>query len=320
MVKAVGKCAGGIAGESECYFQDVLNNCAVTSDADCVGGIAGYYCNKDNDSQKLIDEKTGNLQSCRNLGDISGANSVGGLFGKLDYGTDYLYDSFNTGNVTGTDEQVGGLVGTAQKVVFSRDYNAGNVIAADLAAGLVAKAEQSTAADCYVYGDITSDSGNAYIMTPAAENYQNCWCDSTFYTASKTDIPEVEGVTAMPRTAFESGEVCWRMNQADAFEDDIWFQTLGGKTPDKFPVFAGETPEVFQVIFQYDQTYFKGQKDTYQYTNERIDPAWSAVKAEKYWHLLFDGKLAPTEEALTEDTTVTISEEPNPMKLQAEEM
>lgn len=320
VVKAVGKCAGGIAGESECYFQDVLNNCAVTSDADFVGGIAGYYCNKDNDSQKLIDGQTANLQSCRNLGDISGANSVGGLFGKLDYGTDYLYDSFNTGTVTGTDEQVGGLVGTAQKVVFVRDYSAGNVNAADLAAGLVAKAEQSTATDCYVYGDITSDSGTAYIMTPKTETYENCWCDSTFYTANETEIPEVEGVTAMPRTAFESGEVCWRMNQADAFEDDIWFQTLGGKTPDKFPVFAGETPEVFQVIFQYDQTYFKGQKDTYQYTNEHIDPAWSAVKAEKYWHLLFDGKLAPTEEALTEDTTVTISEEPNPMKLQAEEM
>ncbi len=84
-----------------------------------IGGIAGY-----SDVNTLITD-------CRNTGDISGKNEVGGIVGKyymmLDvHGTGSVSGCYNSGNVTGAENNVGGIVGEAS-VNITDCHNSGNI-------------------------------------------------------------------------------------------------------------------------------------------------------------------------------------------------
>ncbi len=93
---------GSIVGKSlEANITNVYAEVPV-SGKDYVGGIAGFGYSVSNSSH---------------IGDVNGANRVGGLAGALNAG---VSDSYSEGNVTGTGRYIGGLVGSLY--VNENDY------------------------------------------------------------------------------------------------------------------------------------------------------------------------------------------------------
>lgn len=89
--------AGGIAGYSN---KGIILNCSNIADVynavDYAGGIAGYLHGRDS------------VTECRNDGSVFGKGYVGGIAGSSD---STISNCSNTGDVTGTDMYVGGIVG-----------------------------------------------------------------------------------------------------------------------------------------------------------------------------------------------------------------
>lgn len=106
-------------------FKNVTNNAPV-SGADYVGGVAGYL---------LCEYITLQVEAASNTADISGRGDyVGGIIGfgrATDYdGYVYIYDSNNSGNITGKN-YVGGIVG------YGRANYKGSVISGSASTGRV---------------------------------------------------------------------------------------------------------------------------------------------------------------------------------------
>ena len=149
---------------------DCANSVAIsyTAEGRFVGGIAGY-----------IDHPSScEMQNLINTADISGADYVGGIFGGINsnssnYGNTYTvtFTEFeNSGNVTGTGEYVGGLIGygyfkkgSGGLVIYIFDSkNSGDVQGQMYVGGLVGYAysdsTQSSIMDSTSTGRVTGES------------------------------------------------------------------------------------------------------------------------------------------------------------------
>jgi len=143
---AKGKYVGGIAAYVKVRQDDVLKsneNSGAVSGSVCVGGIAGYVtCKTSND--------TYNITGCENRGDISGDSQVGGAFGEIYAFYKYVkyseqYNSYfagavlnNSGEVTATGNDVGGLIGKATRLTtLSVCESLGNVTGGTQVGGFV---------------------------------------------------------------------------------------------------------------------------------------------------------------------------------------
>lgn len=113
-ISSTGNIAGGIVGRFSGYMSRCTNEGKVSaSGKEQVGGIAGTY-----DGLKAASGKTGScIEYCRNKGDISGSDYIGGLIGKAQITTEKfivnIAASENTGSVTyaNTKTHYGGIVG-----------------------------------------------------------------------------------------------------------------------------------------------------------------------------------------------------------------
>ena len=129
---------GGLAGS--CYGELAITNCYSTvsvSGNQHIGGLIGVQ----NDSDCEI-------VNCYSTGTISGSRDTGGLVG---WNGGVLTDCYSTSDVTGTWENVGGLVGEAYGgTVMSNCYSTGTVSGEDEVGGLVGyKASHGTISNCY---------------------------------------------------------------------------------------------------------------------------------------------------------------------------
>lgn len=102
-------------------------NCAVSSTADQLGGIAGYG-------------GTGGQGLAVIGGTVTGANIIGGIFG-LSESSSLLLDSYSTCKVVGVGA-VGGLIGTGGKI--DRCYASGGIEGEANVGGLVGYSNSST--------------------------------------------------------------------------------------------------------------------------------------------------------------------------------
>ena len=97
-----GSAVGGVLGDARGYvkLQDITVNMTITASGGSVGGILGFSDNGGNA-----------ITNCRNLGNIeSSGNSVGGIAGYMRNYGDSVSDCSNEGTVNGKAE-VGGIVG-----------------------------------------------------------------------------------------------------------------------------------------------------------------------------------------------------------------
>lgn len=157
---------GGIAGYS--YKGSRIVNCSVTgeiSGANSVGGLVGYFTEGD-----------GVIQNCDFDGTVQGVINVGGLAGYMNQ--THMKNSSNQGEVSGTTQYIGGLVGQiTNKATVKESFNLGKISGKNYVGGIAGYAwGNSEIADTYNQADISSTSSGAggiagYILSTITRSY-----------------------------------------------------------------------------------------------------------------------------------------------------
>ena len=215
-----------------------ISNCenhAIVNGLHSVGGIVGICFDSEN-----------SITSCANYGEITGTEDfVGGIIGYFGEGS--LQNSANYGNVTG-DARVGNLIGYANICNINNVLGIGNITAnyADcngLIVGYIADAS-STASGILAYNSSakmtikgTELTGDAVVAIGSG---------SLTYPEGKN---EADVIKAFTPEQLKSGEVAYLLNGSKSEGKLAWYQKLG---TDAFPVLtAAEGNTVYHGSYRY---------------------------------------------------------------------
>ena len=215
-----------------------ISNCenhAIVKGLHSVGGIVGICFDSEN-----------SITSCANYGEITGTEDfVGGIIGYFGEGS--LQNSANYGNVTG-DARVGNLIGYANICNINNVLGIGNITAnyADcngLIVGYIVDAS-SSASGILAYNssakmtiDGTELTGDAVVAIGSG---------SLTYPEGKN---EADVVKAFTPEQLKSGEVAYLLNGSKSEGELAWYQKLG---TDAYPVLtAAEGNTVYHGSFRY---------------------------------------------------------------------
>ena len=215
-----------------------ISNCenhAIVKGLHSVGGIVGICFDSEN-----------SITSCANYGEITGTEDfVGGIIGYFGEGS--LQNSVNNGNVTG-DARVGNLIGYANICNINNVLGIGNITAnyADcngLIVGYIVDAS-SKASGILAYNssakmtiDGTELTGDAVVAIGDG---------SLTYPEGKN---EADVVKAFTPEQLKSGEVAYLLNGSTSEGELAWYQKLG---TDAYPVLtAAEGNTVYHGSFRY---------------------------------------------------------------------
>jgi hypothetical protein len=167
-----------------------------------VGGLIGF--NQD-----------GTVENTYSTGTVQGVSEVGGLMGFMAYGSAIVKTSFSTSNVTGSANQVGGLIGSLQSGQVQNCYATGDVSGNNRVGGLVGEALWSAS--------VTSSFSNGYVTGQGGQtggligrNQQSSATDS-FWDIETSGQNSSSGGT--PRT---TAEMLDESTFAGWDFDDIW--------------------------------------------------------------------------------------------------
>ena len=215
-----------------------ISNCenhAIVKGLHSVGGIVGICFDSEN-----------SITSCANYGEITGTEDfVGGIIGYFGEGS--LQNSTNNGNITG-DARVGNLIGYANICNINNVLGIGNITAnyADcngLIVGYIADAS-SSASGILAYNssakmtiDGTELTGDAVVAIGSG---------SLTYPEGKN---EADVIKAFTPEQLKSGEVAYLLNGSKSEGELAWYQKLG---TDAYPVLtAAEGNTVYHGSFRY---------------------------------------------------------------------
>jgi len=148
---------GGLVGSNS----GIIDDCYATGKVagqDNIGGLVGF----DGGSTIGFNTKTtsgGIITNCYAIGNVNGSNRVGGLVGK-DIGSSIIKNSFATGNVTGENDDVGGLVGNNFGAI-TNSYAKGDIAGKNNIGGLVGiTSGKITITNCYAVGKVSGITGS----------------------------------------------------------------------------------------------------------------------------------------------------------------
>lgn len=225
---------GGLCGES-CYasISNCYNTGAVRGDGP-VGGVCG--------------NNVGPIFNCYNTGSVSGSDYVGGVCGS---NSGEISNCYNTGLVIGSSAYVGGVCGNNAGPIFNC-YNTGAVRGDDTVGG-VCGATFGYIGNCYSTGAVSGNNciGGVCGYLDFVGTISNLYFDSekcekgAFGTHAQGAVTNTSGKTT---AQFESGEVCYLLNEGKTNGTQIWYQDLTPETGDKSPIWkaTGENT-VYQV-------------------------------------------------------------------------
>ena len=229
---------GGIVGMAKGNISNCENHAAVKG-AVCVGGIAGWYDGSDNSITSIT--------SCANYGVVTGSgNNVGGMVGYFRSGT--IQNSANYGNITGY-EYVGNLIGNAIVCNLNNVLGTGNVTAtsrnpAGLLVGEISDAS-STASGILAYNSSAKLTINKTEQTDGA--VKAIGQGSLTYPDGKK---EAEVIKAFNPEQLKSGKVAYLLNGSKSEGELAWYQKLLGAEADAYPVLtAAEGNTVYKVSY-----------------------------------------------------------------------
>ena len=112
-------------------------------------GVIDSYFNSDLYVGGVVGYNEGTVESCYNMGTVSGDSYVGGVVG---YNRGTVESCYNTGSVSG-NSYVGGVVGTNRGTV-ENCYNTGTVSGASQVGGVVGSNDAGTVQNCYNTGSV----------------------------------------------------------------------------------------------------------------------------------------------------------------------
>ena len=218
-----------------------ISNCenhAAVKGAVYVGGIAGWYDGSDN-----------SITSCANYGVVTGSgNNVGGMVGYFRSGT--IQNSANYGNITGY-EYVGNLIGNAIECNLNNVLGTGNVTAtsnkeyAGLLVGTIKYASSCTASGILAYNSSAKLTINKTEQTDGA--VKAIGQGSLTYPEG---MNEADVIKVFNPEQLKSGEVAYLLNGSKSEGELAWYQKLLGAEADAYPVLtAAEGNTVYKVSY-----------------------------------------------------------------------
>ena len=141
------------AGDTPCYISNCYNTAKITGN-NYVGGVCGSNCVP--------------VSECYNTGEISGSSYIGGVCGESGYYT--IKDSYNSGNITGSVQYIGGICGlfsnnSGDTEDIVRCYNTGNILntlkpsyeMSGYTGGICGDLGGNILSQCYNTGSVTSN-------------------------------------------------------------------------------------------------------------------------------------------------------------------
>ena len=218
-----------------------ISNCenhAAVKGAEDVGGIAGWYDGSDN-----------SITSCANYGVVTGSgNNVGGMVGYFRSGT--IQNSANYGNITGY-KYVGNLIGDAIVCNLNNVLGTGNVTAtsnkeyAGLLVGSIKYASSCTASGILAYNSSAKLTINKTEQTDGA--VKAIGQGSLTYPEG---MNEADVIKVFNPEQLKSGEVAYLLNGSKSEGELAWYQKLLGAEADAYPVLtAAEGNTVYKVSY-----------------------------------------------------------------------
>lgn len=186
---------GGIVGYqfSSCSIINCYNRgdviCKASESYPCVGGIVGYGSHLE-------------IESCVNLGEITGKAEVGGIAGRVSSpGT--ISNCINKGTIRGTNE-VGGILGYAlsddEAVAINNCENYANVIGDTRIGGIVGYcyASESVSVDrCANYGEVSGTSYVSGILGYGYAHLGNIYMKNSYNIAAISGSNYVSGILGL---------------------------------------------------------------------------------------------------------------------------
>ena len=215
-----------------------ISNCenhAIVKGLHSVGGIVGICFDSEN-----------SITSCANYGEITGTEDfVGGIIGYFGEGS--LQNSTNNGNITG-DARVGNLIGYANICNINNVLGIGNITAnyADcngLIVGYIVDASSSASGILAYNSSAKMTIGGTELTGDAVVAIGS---GSLTYPEGKNEADVVKAFTPVQ---LKSGEVAYLLNGSKSEGELAWYQKLG---TDAYPVLtAAEGNTVYHGSFRY---------------------------------------------------------------------
>ena len=282
-VNCTGNNTGILAGYEEyCIIENIktLESCSVYG-TNNVGGIAG--------------DARGDISNCENHAIVNGRFSVGGVVGSHEGVDNTITSCANHGAVTGTDRQVGGMVGSFAFGTIQNSANYGDVTGTDIVGNLIGYANECNLNNVLGTGNVTatSDTGCAGLLvgrinlssgTASGILAYNSSAKLTINKTEQTDGAvkaigegfltyldgknEADVIKAFTAEQLKSGEVAWLLNGSTSVPTEgstlAWYQKLFGADADAYPVLVAEEGNtVYKGTFRYcDNTTFSYNNTT----------------------------------------------------------
>ena len=282
-VNCTGNNTGILAGYEEyCIIENIktLESCSVYG-TNNVGGIAG--------------DARGDISNCENHAIVNGRFSVGGVVGSHEGVDNTITSCANHGAVTGTDRQVGGMVGSFAFGTIQNSANYGDVTGTDIVGNLIGYANKCNLNNVLGTGNVTatSDTGCAGLLVGRINLSSGtasgilAYNSSAKLTINKTEQTgdavkaigegsltypegknEADVIKAFTAEQLKSGEVAWLLNGSTSVPAEgstlAWYQKLLGTDADAYPVLVAEEGNtVYKGTFRYcDNTTFSYNNTT----------------------------------------------------------
>lgn len=214
---------GGVCGYNSGTITDCYNtgNVSGTSTSDQegrVGGVCGINIGHPNMST---------ITRSYNSGKVSGGYCVGGVCGANGWGYDaQIINCYNTGEVTGTKDDVGGICGYNDSYI-EKCYNSAAVSGGSYV-GCVCGFNRSVITKCYYLSGIAAGGINNSDVSGSAE--------------SKT------------AEQFASGEVAYLLNGGKTDGSQAWYQNLSAESRNAYPVLTSTGENSVYGGYQHGET------------------------------------------------------------------
>ena len=218
-----------------CYIINVKTYGSING-ANYAGGIVGY-------------SKMGTVSNCENHATVAGQKYVGGIRGGSinNYSDGSFSNCSNYGQITGTDEYVGGIVGYIHGIYIGNCANYGSIKGKNRVGGIAGCTEYDYAENVLNYGDVTSTEGNVagslfgYVTNCKGFLAYNKEAKFTVNNQQKDANAIGSGSTgaatamAFTKQQMKSGEVAFFLNGSKSTGNLAWYQKLG-ENGDAYPV------------------------------------------------------------------------------------
>ena len=267
-VKGNDNCSTGIlAGcAGSCVIENIktTGNCSVEGKYE-TGGIAG--------------RANGNISNCENHAIVKGLHSVGGIVGICFDSENSITSCANYGEITGTEDFVGGIIGYFGEGSLQNSANYGDISGDALLGNLIGYANICNINNVLGVGNITANyaDNNGLIVGYIADAFSSAsgilaYNSSAKMTINGTELTgdavvaigsgsltypegknEADVVKAFTPEQLKSGEVAYLLNGSTSVPTEgstlAWYQKLGS---DAFPVLkAAEGNTVYHGSFRY---------------------------------------------------------------------